>query len=140
METRHEDRLLDEVIAETRAAFVAALTSGDANAASTVYADDAKMLAPSAELLRGREAIEAFWNAGVEAGLSAVELDLLELERDDGLAYEIGRYTLTVDAAGEGVIDRGKYVLVHRRQADGTWLRAVEMFSPDTPPARSATS
>jgi uncharacterized protein (TIGR02246 family) len=141
MDVREQDgRLLGEAIAESRAAFVAALKDGDARGASAVYAEDAKMLAPSAELLYGREAIEAFWGAGVQAGISDVELDAIELERDDALAYEIGRYALRVHAADGTVVDRGKYVLVHQRQADGSWRRAVEMFSPDAAPAGSSES
>ena len=62
-------------IGETRAAFVAALKDGDAKAASHVYADEARLLAPSAELIQGREAIEAFWRAGLEAGISEVSFD-----------------------------------------------------------------
>jgi uncharacterized protein (TIGR02246 family) len=125
---------METSIAETSAAFVAALKDGDAKAACTVYADDARLLAPSAELMQGRDAIEAFWRAGLEAGIAEVELETIELERHDGLAYEIGRYALWLrpldDAA---VVDRGKYVLVHERQRDGSWRRAVEMFNPDGP-------
>ena len=94
------------------------------------------MLPPSALPLKGREAITAFWRAGVEAGISDVRLDALELERVDGFAYEIGRYALRLQPPDGGtVVDRGSYVLVHARQTDGSWRRAVEMFSPDAQPA-----
>src|SRR5687767_14545333 len=120
---------METSIAETSAAFVAALRDGDAKAACAVYADDARLLAPSAELMLGREAIESFWRAGLEAGISEVELETLELERHDGLAYEIGRYALWLRPPNDAaVVDRGKYVLVHERQQDGSWRRAVEMF------------
>jgi ketosteroid isomerase-like protein len=126
--------IVEEGIAETRAAFIAALRQGDAAAASAVYADDATLLPPSAELLRGRDAINAFWSAGIEAGISELELDALELECDGSLAYEIGLYALRLQPADGGtVVDRGKYVLVHTQQADGSWRRAVEMFNPDSP-------
>lgn len=132
--TREDARLLDEALAEARAAFMGALRDGDAAAAAIVYADDATLLSPSAELLKGRDAITAFWSAGVEAGVSDVELEALELRRDAGLACEIGRYALRLqDAECGAVIDRGRYVLVHARGADGIWRRAVEMFSPDAP-------
>jgi len=133
-ERRQDSPVLEETFAATRDAFVAALEGGNAKAAADVYADDARLLAPSAELLQGREAIEAFWRAGLEAGISEVELESLELERRDGLAYEIGRYTLQLEPAEGGtVVDRGNYLLVHERQEDGSWRWAVEMFNPDSP-------
>jgi uncharacterized protein (TIGR02246 family) len=123
-------------VAGTRAAFVTSLRRGDAAAAAAVYADDAKLVAPSAELIEGRDAIERFWRAGLDAGISEIELETLDVERQDGLAYEIGRYMLHLDSAdGGAVVDRGKYVLVHERQEDGCWRWAVEMFNPDVPPA-----
>ena len=124
-------------IAEARSSFVAAVRRGDAKAAADVYCPDARLLAPSAELMQGRETIEAFWETGVAAGVSDVTMEPLEVERSDGLAYEIGRYRLQVVAAdGDAiVVDRGKYVLVHELQADGSWKWAVEMFNPDVPPA-----
>lgn len=132
MKETETSRLLDDAFAETRAAFIAALSDGDATAASAVYADDAILLPPAAEPLHGRKAIEAFWSAGVEAGISEVELVALELEREGGLAYEIGSYALRLQPVDSAtVVDRGKYLLVHARQADGTWRRAAEMLSPD---------
>ena len=123
-------------IAETTAAFVAALAAGDATAASAAYAVDARLVPPATGLVQGRAAIERFWRAGLESGISEVELDALELERRDGLAYEIGRYALWLHPSdARAVVDRGTYVLVHELQGDGSWRRAVEMFSPSEPPA-----
>jgi ketosteroid isomerase-like protein len=115
-----------------RAAFVVAMQSGDAAAASALYSDDARLLAPSAELFEGREAIAAFWRAGIESGIKDVELESLEVEQRGELAHEIGSYVLRLEADGGDVVDRGKYLLVHERQRDGSWRWAVEMFSPDS--------
>lgn len=124
----------DRGIAEARDAFVAALERGDVHAASKVYVEGARLLAPSAEIIEGRAAIEAFWSAGLRMGIRAVELEVLDVEQDEGLACEFGRYLLRLEPReGGSVVDRGQYVLVHRRQQDGTWLRAVEMFNPDAP-------
>jgi ketosteroid isomerase-like protein len=133
MDARSSDSRLEAAIDQTRTAFVAALRHGDAKAAARVYADGAKLLAPSAELIKGLRAIEAFWQAGVDSGICDVELDALELERRGRLAYEIGSYALRLRPAdGETVVDRGKYLLIHARQTDGSWRWAVEMFNPDT--------
>ena len=124
-------------ISEARTAFAAALKRGDAQAASALYADGASLLPPGAEVMEGRDAIEAFWQAGIATGISEAEFEALQLERHDGLAYEIGRYALRLDPADGGtVLDRGRYLLVHQRQADGSWRRAVEMFNPDEAPRR----
>ena len=122
----------DGGIGEAQAAFVGALECGDATSASASYTPDARLLAPSAELFRGRAAIERFWKAGVDTGISEVRLETLELVRRSGFAYEIGRYALSLRPAdGIPLVDRGKYLRVHEQQADGSWLWAVEMFNPD---------
>jgi uncharacterized protein (TIGR02246 family) len=136
MHETYPDRRLEQAFARSRATFVTALEAGDPATAASVYAEDARLLPPSSATMKGREAIEAFWQTGVEAGVSQVELEALELESRTGLAYEIGRYALHLHADGSTVVDRGKYLLVLAQQEDGTWRRAVEMFNPDSTDGR----
>jgi uncharacterized protein (TIGR02246 family) len=131
MPSGSESPRASDPLAEPRVSFVAALARGDAAAASAVYTDDAHLLAPSAELVQGREAIERFWKAGIDSGITAVDLDVVEIAGGVRLAYEIGRYALLLGGDGEAA-ERGAYVLVHERQRDGTWRRAVEMFNPES--------
>jgi hypothetical protein len=51
----------------------------------------------------------------------------------EGQVSKLGlRRALRREPAESGpVVDRGKYLLVHERQDDGSWRRAVEMFNPD---------
>jgi ketosteroid isomerase-like protein len=133
MGRRNESQVRGNSIAAARAAFVAALGNGDATAAAAVYAKEARLLPPAAEVVAGRDGIEAFWQAGIESGISAVALDAFEVTQSDSVAYEIGSYELRLAPPdGEPVVDRGKYLLLHERQTDGSWLRAVEMFNPDS--------
>ncbi len=119
-------------IDQGRLAFAAALRSGDAAAAAAIYADDATLLAPDADVVRGRSAIERFWRTGVETGIEQVELVVLELQQRGEVAFEVGRYALFLaPESGAPVIDRGRYLVVHRVEPDGRWRRAAEMFSPD---------
>jgi ketosteroid isomerase-like protein len=123
-------------IAEARVAFSDAVSRGDTKAAASAYADTARLVAPSTDLFEGREAIEAFWQAGLDAGIAAVEFEAVAVQDLDRAAYEIGRYVLRMQSATDGtVVDRGRYVLVLQQRADGSWCRAVEMFSPDPPSA-----
>lgn len=123
-------------IDEARTAFAAALERGDAEAAGAMYADRAKLLAPAAELIEGRASIEAFWQAGIDVGVSEAEYLPLEIRSRNGLAYEVGRYAFRVRGDRGPLIDRGTYLVVHERQADGSWRRAIEMFNAD---ARAST-
>ena len=117
-----------------RAAFVTAMRAGDARAAATIYADDAMLLPPAAAVVHGRSAIERFWRIGLDAGITDVQLDVLELTQEGNVVVEIGAYSLRlISERGAIVEDRGKYLTVHRAQTDGTWRRTAEMFSPDRP-------
>jgi ketosteroid isomerase-like protein len=119
-----------------RGTFIDAISRGDAVEASSLYTDDARLLAPAAPPIRGRLAIERYWRTGVEAGVHDVELELVAIEARDRIAYELGRYAIAVDGEGRDVVDRGDYLLVHERQDDGSWRWSVEMFNPDAPPVR----
>jgi ketosteroid isomerase-like protein len=122
---------MDHDVREATAQLASALARGDAAAAAALYADGGRLLAPTAELIEGRAEIEAYWRAGIAVGLSRLVLAADEIELDGSEALEIGRYELVV---GDGA-DTGKYLALHRRQRDGTWRRAVEVFNPDVPVA-----
>ena len=128
-------------IERARLAFELALRSGDAKAAAAVYTHDATLVAPAAELIHGRAAIERFWRTGVETGIGQVELSVLELKLRGDVAFEVGRYALHLaPESGGSIVDRGRYLIVHRVEPDGGWRRAAEMFSPDAPAESAGTS
>ena len=125
-------RRAEGAIAESRDRFAAALVDGDAGRASSAYTTGARLLPPSADVVQGRAAIRAYWQAGIDSGLESVDLEPLALEGDERLAYEVGHYALRVRPVdGDSVVERGRYLLVHERQPDGSWRRAVELLDPD---------
>lgn len=129
----------EEAIGAARTAFIEALQRGDASAASAAYTEDARLLAPSTEVLSGRASVARFWQAGIDAGVKAIDLQSggVEIEPGGDVATEMGRYVLSVRPdRGPVVIDRGSYLLVYRR-VDGTWRRAAETFSPDLAPPKA---
>jgi ketosteroid isomerase-like protein len=129
-------------IAAARDRFIAALQRGDAPGAAEAYTEDARLLAPSAELVAGRSSIARFWQAGIDAGVDSIELHALDVEIEPGgeTACEIGHYVLRLTPpSGEGVVDRGRYLLVYRHDPDGTWRRAAETFNPGDVSSREAS-
>jgi len=66
---------------------------------------------------RGRDAIRAFWQGALDAGLTEATLDTVEVDSTGDTAVEVGRYTLR--AKGGQVADAGKYVVVWKREGGG---------------------
>ena len=115
--------------------FVDAIRDGDAAAAVARYTEDAWLLAPSAAVIEGRAGIESFWQAGLEAGIRAVELEPDRIDRLGAIAVEIGHYSMHLDRpGGSAVVDRGSYVLVHEPAPDGGWSWVLEAFTPEGSP------
>jgi uncharacterized protein (TIGR02246 family) len=124
-----ESRRTTDQIGAANALLVQALMRGDGAAAAALYAEDAKLFAPGAGLLKGRAAIGRFWQTGIQVGITSLELETLDL--DDEVACELGRYRLRITPeGGEPASEHGEYVVIHRRQADGSWKWALDIFSP----------
>jgi ketosteroid isomerase-like protein len=120
-------------IERSRLAFEAAVERGDAAAAAGIYTADATLLAPATDVLHGRLAIERFWRTGLETGIERVELLALDIRQRGDVAFEVGVYALHVATeTGGSLVDRGRYLIMHRIEADGWWRRAAEMFGPDS--------
>ncbi len=108
------------------------LEHGDASSAACLYADDARVLAPAGELLRGRTEIEAYWRAGIALGLSTVTFEGQLFAAVAGKVIEIGRYAVAARIARHGrIVDRGTYLALHAQVTDGSWRRTVDVFNPD---------
>ncbi len=119
-------------IQQATSTLVRSLEHGDASSAARVYADDARVLVPAGELVRGRSEIEAYWRAGIALGLSTVAFERQLLATVAGSVIEIGRYSIAAKVARNGrIVDRGTYLVLHAQAADGSWRRAVDVSNPD---------
>ena len=110
--------------------FLQELARGDAAAVASAYNEDAILLPPAGEAVRGRKAIESFWQSGIEIGVRALELEPLERGDAGQLVYEVGRYRMVLQPAeDQPTLERGAYVVLHRQDPDGSWRRAVDTFN-----------
>ena len=119
----------------TNASLVAALNTGRLSDVSAVYAPDAMVLAANAPPISGLAGIQQFWNQVATMNMRNVSLTTDQLEVHGDVAIETGAYTMTLTPPGApgAINDRGKYLVVWKRQNDGSWKIYRDMFSSNLP-------
>ena len=120
-----------DAIASAIETFGGAFGRGDAAAVAAWYTADATLLPPGNPLLKGRDAIQAFWQGAMSTGVREAKLETLEVETRGDLAYEVGRFEMGVQPpGGERAEMAGKYVVVWKREGDG-WRMHVDIWNGD---------
>jgi len=132
-----DTRAADErAIREADAAWSKAAAAKDVEAYVSFYAEDALVLPPNAPRQTGKESIRKglsveMANPGFALSWQASKA---EASRGGDLAYTVGTYQFTMTGPkGKPVTDRGKYVIVWKKQPDGKWKVAADIYNSDLP-------
>jgi uncharacterized protein (TIGR02246 family) len=124
-------------IREVADAYVKATTSGDAKAVAALYTEDAVEMPPNLPPVKGRAAIQQYYDKVFSSGFKVTTFTLKHLEThatgDNG--YDVGTYEqgLAEPSASTPVSDTGKYVVIVRRTAAG-WKVAYAIYNSDQAP------
>jgi uncharacterized protein (TIGR02246 family) len=102
-------------------------------AVAATYTEDGMFMPPNGPAVQGRAAIEAWLKAFPP--MSDFTLTPGEINGRADVAYDRGTYSLTFasPAKGQPASDKGKYVVISRKRADGSWLIAIDIFNSDVP-------
>ena len=131
-ETEEDPATVRAAIKETNARFAEALNQGDAAAMAALYTEDAIVLPPGQGMVRGRPAIQKFNAIDIETNaLSDLVLTTSDVQVAGNLAVEIG--TLSVQAGA--MQNEGKYVVVWKKQEDGSWKLHRDIWNSNLMPA-----
>jgi ketosteroid isomerase-like protein len=100
------------------------------------YAPDAAFLQPSGERLTGSAALRTLFVTIMSTFNSDLTLHSQNLEASGDLAYDSGDFqeSLTAIATGAKINSKGSYILIFKRQPNGSWLIVQQVFT-GTPPA-----
>ena len=125
-----------QAIEQTNDRFQAAFSAGDADSlVALFYADDARLLPPDSPMLTTRQEILDFWTGFVETSTwRDLELTMVNLDLDGNMAYEIGTYQVNFRMTGSDLMnERGKYLVVWKRQPGGLWKAVADIWNSLSP-------
>lgn len=81
-----------------------------------------------------KEAIRALWKELVTDASISWKTKKVEVAQSGDLAYSSGTYEVKFnDPSGKPGNDRGKYLQVWKKQADGSWKCVMDTWNSDLP-------
>ena len=133
IETRDHAQAAAAAIQEANRKFMDAFERRDTAALARFYGDDALVMPPHSEAVRGRDSIGEFWQGMFDIATS-VTLETIDVMAAGDAVVEAGRYRVM---AGESVADRGKYLVVWKQEG-GQWKLHRDIWNTSQPPAQGA--
>jgi ketosteroid isomerase-like protein len=119
-----------EEIRNANVEFMAAFDAHDAARLTAVYSSDATLYPPNSDAISGSENIQAYWQAGFDAGIGTGKI-----ETDSATAYgdtAIENGTFEIYAADGSLIDKGKFIGIWKNVA-GEWKFYNDIWNSSMP-------
>jgi ketosteroid isomerase-like protein len=118
------------------AAWLRAYRARNAEQAASFYDKRGAMLAPNAPILTGKGALANF--IAKSFALRNYQISWrpkqVDVARSGELGYTSGVYRMSFcDPSGRTFSDKGKYLMVWKKQSDGSWKVLFDMSSSDLP-------
>jgi uncharacterized protein (TIGR02246 family) len=137
-----DTRAADEkAIRDYEAQWVKEFAAKDMDKIVAHYVDDGSVLMTNVPIMTGKDAIRGVLKDAVADPAFSIDLQTVKVEvsKAADLAYSQGTYTYTgTDPKTKKVVtEKGKYVEVYKKAADGSWKVAEDMNNPDAPAAPS---
>jgi uncharacterized protein (TIGR02246 family) len=135
-----DTRAADEkAIRDTEAQWVKDYQAKDVEKGVAHYADDASLLMPGMPIMTGKDTIKGAFKAFLADPAFALDFSAAKVEVSKGgdIGYTQGAYTMTMTdpKTKKPVTEKGKYVTVYKKQADGSWKAIEDMNNADAPAA-----
>jgi ketosteroid isomerase-like protein len=111
----------------------AAINGKDVDAVVALYTDDARVMAPNQAMTVGKDGVRAAFGGMIDAGLGS-QLTSIQTTVSGDVGFNVGTYVL---AAGDTVVDVGKFIETWERGDDGAWRISNDIYNSDNPPAGS---
>ena len=137
-----DTKAIEQALRDLDAQWSAAAGAKDLERTISFYSQDALVLPTNAPAATTKDAIRNTWKDLLASPGIAIswKTTKVEVAKSGDIAYTTGTYELTMnDASGKPINDRGKYAEVWKKQADGKWKVAVDIWNSDLPPSVAAS-
>jgi ketosteroid isomerase-like protein len=123
-------------LAKIREAWVYDLRTKQLEPILKFYAPDAVFLQPNGERITGSAALRNLFQTIMATFHSDLTLHSQNLEKSGDLAYDSGDFqeTLTTIATGAKITSKGSYIIIFKRQPNGSWQIVQQVFTGTPPP------
>lgn len=122
-------------IREQGARWIAAVESEDAATIADIYAEDAIFLPPDQAPLSGRDTIRSLFEAQFGAMDAEYDFSIEQIEVADDWAWRRGSYEVVAPLPnGDTLRADDKFVDIWRRDEDGRWRIAVDIWNANPEP------
>ena len=125
-----------ETFAKLREAWVQDLRTKQLEPILKFYAADAAFLQPNGERLTGSAALRTLFQTIMASFNSDLTLHSQNLETSGNLAYDSGDFqeSLTNIASGAKITSKGSYIIIYKRQPNGSWQIVQHVWTGTPPP------
>ena len=136
-QTSQSSHIASPEIAKVRNEWVKDLHTKQLDQIAALYAEDAEFLLATGTRVSGRAAIRELCKNVMAAMTSDITLRTATSERSENLAYDSGDYSETLTSVADGTVTpyKGTYVMIFRRQSNGAWVIAEQVWTDASPAA-----
>jgi uncharacterized protein (TIGR02246 family) len=119
------------------AAFVKDWGGKDAGRIAAHFTDDGNLIVPNSPMMAGKEAIGKGMKDALADPNWSLALQPVQVEVSTGgdLGYARGSYVLTATdpASNKAATEKGRFVTIFRKEADGSWKAVQEISNAEAP-------
>ena len=110
------------------------IRNGNAAAIGALYTEDALLMPPNFDMIRGRSSTQGFWGGAITMGVKDAVLTTVELTDLGNLVHEVGNYALKIQPEGQAAFeDKGKYVVLWKKMPDGSLKLHRDIWNSSLP-------
>ena len=108
--------------------------NGDASGVADLHMDDALVMPPKIDMVKGKESIKKAISDEISAGATDLVFTTLNMYGNEEFVTEVGRYSLNVKNEGKIVMsDTGKYIVLWEQVSKNNWLMKADIWNSDLP-------